>query len=110
MNPFKAIWNTIYNWRELWLWPLVAFINLEFLLFVAYVITGHWPQESMDGLVGLGMNILVVTLAISLTSILRESTGTWWTRAEQLASPHVIWSAMVGKTIAFVAILWALKH
>lgn len=110
MKPMKALWDVLYNWRELWLWPLVALLNVYLLIFAAFLITKRWPQESADALVGLGFNILLVTLAISLTSILRESTGKWWKQEDEKANPHILWSQMIGKTVSFVAILWALKH
>lgn len=101
--------DTLYNWREFWLWPLIGYLNLKLLTLAAYLTTGRWPQESADALFSMGMNILVVTVAIGLTSALRESTGYWFKKEEALGNPHILWSQMIGKTVTFIAIIWALK-
>jgi hypothetical protein len=109
-DKFALVWDTLYNWRELWLWPVIAFINLKLLVLAAYLTTGRWPQESADALVGLGMNILLVAVAIGLTSAVRESTGYWFKSKIAADKPHILWSQMTGNVICFIAILWALKH
>lgn len=106
----KKVINTIYNWREIWFWPLVALIQWYLLIQLAYAWTGRAPQESMDFVVDLGWNIVICVFAISLVSILRESAGEWWMKEDLRDRPHLAWSAAVVKSIALVAFLWALKH
>ncbi len=102
--------RTIYNWRELWFWPLVATANWIGLIFLSYYLSGRKPQESLDFLVGLGANTLVCVYAITFVSVLRESAGEWWTKRELAKHPHLAWCAAGVKAVALVAFLWALKH
>lgn len=92
------------------MWPVIAFLNVELLIYLIYFTTGHWPQESMDALVGIGINLVLITLAISATSIFRESIGHWWTKDQAASNPDILWSSMVGNVLAFGLILWALKR
>ncbi len=110
MKILRQVWDGFFNWREIWLWPVIGFANLELLKFVCYLLTGRWPEESMDALMGIGMNGLLVCVAIGLTSMLRESTGYWFPKEEAAKNPHILWSQMIGKVVTFIAILCALKH
>jgi zinc transporter ZupT len=106
----NKILKTLYNWRELWFWPLVALLNWYLLIHLAYFFTGRRPEENMDFLVGLGANILIAVMAITLVSILRESSGEWWSKDDLKQHPHLAYIAGAVKAIALVAFLWALKH
>lgn len=118
MNTLKTVWNTFYNWREVWLWPALAFANIFILCYVAYFFSGRWPQESLDVVVGIGINFWLVIMAITAVSILKESIDRWWPREklEQLATTApafavaILWSGAILKVGAFIAILWALKR
>jgi hypothetical protein len=106
----KALWDTLYNWRELWFWPAVALLQWYVLLLLAYGFSGRRPEESYDFLAGLGANILIVVFAISLVSILKEATSVWWTKEDLLKSPIIACESALFRLGAFLAILWALKH
>jgi len=114
----KKLWNTIYNWREVWLFPALAFANIFLLCAAAYFYSGRWPQESLDVVVGIGINFWLVVLGITGVSIFKECVDRWWTqdKLEQLATTSpafaaaVIWSGAVMKTVVFIGILWALKR
>jgi hypothetical protein len=106
----KRIIQSIYNWRELWFWPLIALLQWYLLIELAFAWTGRAPQESMDFLMGLGANIVVCVFSISLVSVLRESTGQWWTKDDLRDHPHLAWAGGIIKAIALIAFLWALKR
>jgi len=110
VSGFRRVVNTIYNWREGWFWPLLAFLNWILLIGFAAHISGRRPQESMDFLVDLGANVLICVFAITLISILRESAGEWWNKEELKQNPHLAWCAAFVKAVALIAFLWALKH
>jgi len=119
MNAFFfAIGRTLYNWREQWFWVLVAFGQFLLLCSASYFIIGHWPQESLDVVVGIGVNYWLVVLGIGAVSIFKESVDRWWSqeKLEQLARDNrpfaiaILWTGTFLKIAALVAILWALKR
>lgn len=58
INALPIIGRTLYNWRELWFFPLVALLQLILLIKLATWLTGHPPKEGANVLVGLGYSIL----------------------------------------------------
>jgi hypothetical protein len=106
----KSLWGVLYNWRELWFWPALALLQWYLLIKLAAAISGRTPEESMDFLVGLGANTLIVVLAISLVSILKEATSVWWTKEDLLKNPVIACESALFRLGAFLAVLWALKH
>ena len=110
MKLLRQCLNTVYNWRELWFWPMVALLQWYLLIKLAAAISGRTPEESMDFLVGLGANIVTVVIGISLVSILKETTGQWWTKDDLRNNPIIACESALFRLGAFLAILWALKH
>jgi hypothetical protein len=109
-GPFHKIWRTVYNWREIWFWPALALIQWWLLIQLAARWSGRKPQESLDYLTGLGSNILVCVVAISLISILRESSGEWWTKDDLKTYPHLAWTSASVKIVFGLAFLYLLSH
>jgi hypothetical protein len=109
-SALTALWNTIYNWRELWFWPLVALIQLWLLIQLAWALTGRAPQESADHLVALGFNVLYLVIAISVVSIFKESASRWWKREDVIDRPHILWTEMIARVLVFAICVWAVKH
>jgi ABC-type uncharacterized transport system permease subunit len=109
------IWNVFYNWREHWLWPAIAFANIFVLCLAAYFFSGRWPLESLDVVVGIGINFWLVVMAIQAVSIAVESFSRWWDKDElgkmnDARFATVMWTNLVLRVVLTVAFLWALKR
>lgn len=106
----KTILNFFWNWRELWLWLPLALLSIYAMAEFGYFLTGRRPTENVDWIVGTAGNLVKCVFLIALLSILRESTGVWMTKGEQIDNPKIAAIQAFSQAVALCVFAFVLSH
>ena len=89
--------------------PLVLFA-LAVSPSYAYFISGRTPQESMSWVVDLSGRVIVAALVVLFSSFLRQVSGVWLTKEEQLANPYFTTVQAIVKMFSIGIFVWLFTH
>jgi hypothetical protein len=104
------IWMHLKSWPEAYvMFPLVLLAIPGSALFV-YWLTGRAPQDSAAWVIDLTSRVLVASLVVLFTSFMRQATGVWLTKEEQLANPYFSTVQAVVKMFSIVVLVWLFTH
>lgn len=110
LTGFPAAAKHLRDWAEGYLFLPLALLLIPGAALLIYWLTGRAPSESLDWLLDLAGRVFVVVIALVLTSISIEATGTWLTKSEKLANPVVYIASTVSKLILLALFLFVLTH
>lgn len=105
-----AVWKHLRNWAEGYLWVPLALLSIWVFAQFAYFLTGRRPQENADWIVGLGANLVKCVFLILLLSIMRQQTGVWYTKQEQIDNPNLARTQLIGTCVTLIVFAYLLSH
>ncbi len=104
------IWTHLKSWPELYIALPLVLLSLPAVGLFVYFLTNRAPQDSMTWLVDLAGRVLVAALVILFTSFMRQATGVWLTKEEQLANPYFTTVQAIVKMFCLGIFVWLFTH
>ena len=105
-----AIWNHVSQWLEVYWWTPLALLSIIGAAAYARLLTGRPPQANADFLVDYASRVVLCILVIVFTSVTRQATGVWLTKAEALSNWQLA-AVQAAKACFFAALFtYLLSH